>query len=50
MCAGSKFDGKHEALIAVFLTELTHPAAAIKARISEATAQRWLKEPAFIAA
>ena len=50
MSAGTKINRKAEALIAALLTEPTHAAAAAKAGVSEATAQRWLKKPEFIAA
>jgi hypothetical protein len=47
MSAPRKLGRKQEALIAALLTEPTHAGAATKAGISEATAQRWLKDPAF---
>jgi phage terminase small subunit len=50
MSAPGKLGRKQEALIAALLTEPTHAAAAIKAGISEATAQRWLRLPEFRAA
>jgi hypothetical protein len=50
MSAGTKIDRKGEALIAALLTEPTHAAAAAKAGVSEATAQRWLRKPGFVAA
>jgi hypothetical protein len=48
MSARSKFDGKAEPLIAALLTESSHAAAAAKVGLSEATVQRWLKDPAFL--
>jgi hypothetical protein len=50
MSAPGKIGRKQEALIAALLTEPTHAAAATKAGISEATAQRWLRLPEFQAA
>jgi Arc/MetJ family transcription regulator len=50
MSAPGKLGRKQETLIAALLTEPTHAAAATKAGISEATAQRWLRLPEFQAA
>jgi hypothetical protein len=50
MSAPRKLGDKQEALIAALLTEPTHAAAAKKAGVSEATAQRWLRRPDFQAA
>jgi len=50
MSARTKIDRKGEALIAALLTETTHAAAAVKAGVSEATVQRWLKDASFQAA
>jgi hypothetical protein len=50
MSAPRKLGRKQEALIAALLTEATHAAAAAKAGVSEATAQRWLHLPEFQAA
>lgn len=50
MSAGTKITRKGETLIAALLTESTHAAAAVKAGVSEATVQRWLKDPTFQAA
>jgi hypothetical protein len=50
MSARTKIDRKAEALIAALLSEPTHAAAAVKAGVSEATAQRWLRKPEFQAA
>jgi hypothetical protein len=44
---GSKFTRRQECLIAALLSEPTHAAAAAKAGISEATAQRWLRDERF---
>lgn len=45
MTATSKLERRHEVFIAALLTEPTITAAAQRARISEATALRWLKLP-----
>jgi hypothetical protein len=50
MSAARKLERKQEAQIAALLTERTHAAAATKAGVSEATAQRWLRLPSFRAA
>jgi len=50
MSAARKLGRKQEAVIAFLLTERTHADAAVKAGISEATLQRWLRRPAFQAA
>ena len=50
MSAGTKITRKTETLIAALLSEPTHAAAGSKAGISEATVQRWLRDPAFMAA
>ena len=47
MSARTKMNRKAEALIAALLTERTQALAAVKAGISEATAQRWLRDPRF---
>jgi hypothetical protein len=46
----SKEPRKREQAIAALLAEPTHAAAAAKAGIAEATLQRWLKRPDFLAA
>jgi hypothetical protein len=46
----TKIGRKGGAVIAALLTEPTHAAAAAKAGVSEATVQRWLRDPAFAAA
>jgi hypothetical protein len=50
MSARTKITRKGDLLIAALLTEPTQAAAAAKAGVSEATAQRWLRDPAFLAA
>ncbi len=50
MSARAKMNRKAEALIAALRTERTQVLAAAKAGISEATAQRWLRDPRFQAA
>jgi hypothetical protein len=50
MSAGTKINRKGEAVIAALLTQPTHAAAAAAAGVSEATVQRWLRDPAFAAA
>ena len=47
---GEKLNRQQEAAIAALLTESRIAAAALKARIGEATLQRWLKLPAFACA
>jgi hypothetical protein len=49
MSARSKIDRKAEAVIAALLTEPSHAAAAAKAGVGEATVQRWLRDPVFLA-
>jgi len=51
MSAGrTKMGRKQEAVIAALLTEPTHALAAQKAGLGEATLQRWLRDPGFLAA
>lgn len=51
MSAGrSKEPRKREQAIVALLSEPTHAAAAARAGIAEATLQRWLKRPDFLAA
>jgi hypothetical protein len=50
MSAGSKINHKQELAIASLLTERTHGDAAVKAGISVATLQRWLRDSDFAAA
>ena len=50
MSAGTKITRKTETLIAALLSEPTHAAAAAKAGVGEATVQRWLRDPEFLAA
>ena len=47
MSGRTKLPRKQEVLIAALLTEPTHAAAAVKAGVSEATLQRWLRHPEF---
>ena len=49
MSARSKINRKAEAVIAALLTEPSHAAAAAKAGVGEATVQRWLRDPEFLA-
>ena len=49
MSARSKINRKAEAVIAALLTETSHAAAAAKAGVGEATVQRWLRDPEFLA-
>src|SRR5476651_820549 len=50
MSARTKINRKGESLIAALLTEPTQATAAEKAGVSEATAQRWLRNERFQAA
>ena len=49
MSARTKINRKTEVAIAALLTEPTHAAAAAKAGVGEATLQRWLRDPEFLA-
>src|SRR5262245_11792553 len=48
MTPGSKFDDRMELAIAALLTQPTHAEAARTAGVSEATLQRWLRQPDFV--